>query len=156
MYLLDACVLNLIETFSRKPQNNLLLEDIRLFINQFSELKNIYINKYLVEPHWDKNIRYVWIFRDLIEFSMSLYPVSDGKLDFMNRGYVKNIVPVWSFYDTDLNVLKRLKRLKRLTLLLFASLTVEERNELIRYIRSQTRNTEPIYWGYLHPDSRDL
>jgi len=150
MYLLDACVLNLIETFSRKPQNNLLLEDIRLFITQFSELKDIYINKYLVEPHWDKNIRYLWIFRDLINFSMSLYPISNGKLDFMNRGYVKNIVPVWSFYETDLNVLKRM------TLVLFASLTVEERNEYIRCIRSQTRNTGSIYWGYLHPDSRDL
>lgn len=150
MYLLDACVLNLIETFSRKPQNNLLLEDIRLFISQFSELKDIYINNYLVEPHWDKNIRYLWIFRDLIDFSMSLYPISNGKLDFKNRGYVKNIVPVWSFYETDLNVLKRL------TLVLFASLTVEERDEYIKCIRSQTRNTRSIHWGHLHPDSRDL
>ncbi len=149
MYLLDACVLNLIETFSRKPQNNLLLEDIRLFITQFSKLKDIYINNYSVEPHWDKNIRYLWIFRDLIDFSMSLYPISNGKLDFMNRGYVKNIVPVWSFYETDLNVLKRL------TLVLFASLTVEERDEYIN-IRSQTRNTRSTHWGYLHPDSRDL
>tara|TARA_Y100000389_G_scaffold87787_2_gene84311 strand:+ start:1664 stop:2083 length:420 start_codon:yes stop_codon:yes gene_type:complete len=139
----------LIETFSRKPQNNLLLEDIRLFITQFSKLKDIYINNYSVEPHWDKNIRYLWIFRDLIDFSMSLYPISNGKLDFMNRGYVKNIVPVWSFYETDLNVLKRL------TLVLFASLTVEERDEYIN-IRSQTRNTRSTHWGYLHPDSRDL
>jgi hypothetical protein len=143
----------LIETFSRKPQNNLLLEDIRLCISQFSELKGIYFNKYRVDPHWDKNIRYLWIFRDLIDFSMSLYPISNGKLDFRNRGYVKNIVPVWSFssiYDTDLSVLKRL------TLVLFASLTVEERDEYIKCIGSQTRNTEPIYWGHLHPDSLDL
>lgn len=144
MYLLDDCILSLIESFSRKPQKKDLMEDIRLFMNQFLKLESIYVEANFIEAHWDRNIHYQWIFRDLIDYSLNIFSVVRGKLDFQKRGYPKNVIPVWSFYKTDLFVLKKM------SVILFSSFTIQERNECINYIKYKSKKS------YLHPDARDL
>lgn len=145
-------IARLIEPYTRRPQPEHVLDDIRSFSLTNNALLCAYTTESRIEAHWNPKIIYMWMAHDIHSFCtlFHVFQTHQNKFDMSPRGYLTNAVCSYEFMYVGTQHKLSYDWAIRTSRLLLASLTVRERNHFISFL--EMRVTSGIAHG-LHPDA---